>query len=230
MQIEAKDQVSCRICLSDETDSENPMVSLCYCTGTMGIMHVACLQQWLSSKITHSTQGSVNIYSWKSLGCEICKFRYPDKIRIDGQAVDLVAIDKPEGGFIIFEKCGEETNSLMVLPMSGKTDIKLGRGNDADLRITDISVSRNHASIKVKNSGLYLEDLSSKFGTLVRIKKDIVMDVGSKVWIQSGRTLLKVSVSKTWNLFGCFSGCSKGKESDEEMQRYARDTTQETYY
>ena len=48
--------------------------------------------------------------------------------------------------------------------------IKLGRGHDTDVRIHDISVSRLHAHIKKDEFGRYfIEDNSSKFGTLVQI-------------------------------------------------------------
>jgi len=43
----------------------------------------------------------------------------------------------------------------------------LGRGNDTDIRITDITVSRLHAKIRKEKDGFYLEDNESKFGSLV---------------------------------------------------------------
>jgi pSer/pThr/pTyr-binding forkhead associated (FHA) protein len=50
-----------------------------------------------------------------------------------------------------------------------KSYIRLGRGNDSDIRFEDISVSRIHAFIKKdpKDNSFYLEDNTSKFGTLV---------------------------------------------------------------
>lgn len=55
--------------------------------------------------------------------------------------------------------------------------LKLGRGNDADVRITDISVSRLHAFIKKSPKGfLYIEDNNSKFGTLVLVNHPILLD------------------------------------------------------
>ena len=47
--------------------------------------------------------------------------------------------------------------------------MKVGRGQDCDVRITDdISVSRCHALIWKTSKGDYiLEDFNSKFGTLV---------------------------------------------------------------
>lgn len=46
--------------------------------------------------------------------------------------------------------------------------IKLGRGHECEIRITDISVSRNHACIKMIGNSFYVFDSKSKFGTLVR--------------------------------------------------------------
>lgn len=51
-----------------------------------------------------------------------------------------------------------------------KPYIRIGRGNDNDLRLSDISVSRLHSFIKRDDSGsFYIEDNSSKFGTLVQL-------------------------------------------------------------
>ncbi|KAL1432498.1 hypothetical protein MTO96_013253 [Rhipicephalus appendiculatus] len=38
----------CRIC--HEGDQEEPLVSLCRCSGTMGFVHVSCLEQWINQK------------------------------------------------------------------------------------------------------------------------------------------------------------------------------------
>lgn len=47
--------------------------------------------------------------------------------------------------------------------------VRIGRGNDNDLKLNDISVSRIHAFIKrdPKDGSFYIEDNNSKFGTLV---------------------------------------------------------------
>ena len=52
-----------------------------------------------------------------------------------------------------------------------------GRGNDTQIKISDISVSRNHALIKLENNKFFIEDLLSKFGTLVLIQKPIELSV-----------------------------------------------------
>lgn len=50
----------CRICHED--GSEEPLVSPCHCAGTMGMLHISCLEQWLGSSNTTK--------------CEICQFQF----------------------------------------------------------------------------------------------------------------------------------------------------------
>lgn len=218
----------CRICLLDDNDTENQLISPCYCTGTMGVVHAKCLQRWLDSKITQNSNRNVKVYTWRSLNCELCKFKYPSKISVNNKTIDLITIEKPKTNYIILESGSEEMKSVHVLNIDDHRSIKLGRGNDSDMRIPDISVSRNHAIIHIKNTGLYIEDLNSKFGTLIRMKKDVCLDGDSSFKIQCGRTMLKISITKSWSLFGCFTGCSKGKDSDDENQR-VRDITQDSF-
>ncbi len=61
--------------------------------------------------------------------------------------------------------------------MKEKSFVKVGRGHDADIRVTDISVSRFHAKLnRYSNGDYYLEDNHSKFGTLVLIRKPYMLE------------------------------------------------------
>ncbi|XP_075734398.1 E3 ubiquitin-protein ligase MARCHF8 isoform X2 [Rhipicephalus microplus] len=51
----------CRICHC-EADAENPLISPCYCSGSLRYVHQACLQQWIKSSDTRC--------------CELCKFDF----------------------------------------------------------------------------------------------------------------------------------------------------------
>jgi pSer/pThr/pTyr-binding forkhead associated (FHA) protein len=52
--------------------------------------------------------------------------------------------------------------------------VKIGRGHDAQVRVTDISVSRFHAKIKKTSDGYFMvEDNGSKFGTLVLVRRPL---------------------------------------------------------
>ncbi|XP_033149612.1 uncharacterized protein LOC108600995 [Drosophila busckii] len=51
----------CRICHC-ESDPQNPLLTPCYCSGSLKYVHQACLQQWLTASATNS--------------CELCKFPF----------------------------------------------------------------------------------------------------------------------------------------------------------
>jgi len=67
----------------------------------------------------------------------------------------------------------------------------IGRGHESDVRISDISVSRSHAKISLKNKKFYLEDTGSKFGTLVLAKDDLEINENQQI-LQIGRTLISI--------------------------------------
>ncbi|XP_040159510.1 uncharacterized protein LOC120898141 [Anopheles arabiensis] len=51
----------CRICHC-ESDTHNPLLTPCYCSGSLKFVHQTCLQQWLTASETNS--------------CELCKFPF----------------------------------------------------------------------------------------------------------------------------------------------------------
>ena len=79
-------------------------------------------------------------------------------------------------------------------------DIKIGRGQDSDVRVTDdISVSRSHAKIKkAPNGDYFLTDNNSKFGTLVLVQYPIFLSSKSfssvPIVFQSGKTCFSITV------------------------------------
>jgi pSer/pThr/pTyr-binding forkhead associated (FHA) protein len=84
----------------------------------------------------------------------------------------------------------------------------MGRGHESDLRINDISVSRLHALIKYKDGRFLLEDNTSKFGTLVLIKKRTPLIPGFNKAVQIGRTVVNFSVKSLANYSSKSGGSS----------------------
>lgn len=73
----------------------------------------------------------------------------------------------------------------------GQDGIKIGRGHECEIRLNDISVSRNHAFIKQNIDGFYIFDNKSKFGTLLRHENTFELEIGQlERAIQIGRTLV----------------------------------------
>lgn len=80
-----------------------------------------------------------------------------------------------------------------MVNFSATEEIRMGRGHDADVRITDISVSRVHAVIKKSQKGyFYIEDNSSKFGTLALIKHPFLLSFNEPNYFQAGRTQIEI--------------------------------------
>lgn len=77
-----------------------------------------------------------------------------------------------------------------------KSEFKLGRGHNADLRINDISVSRVHSMIKLQNGKFILEDNDSKFGTMVLIKQRTPLLPLYNKAVQIGRTVINCCVKE----------------------------------
>lgn len=67
---------------------------------------------------------------------------------------------------------------------------QLGRGQDCDLKVSDISVSRNHCYIQYKNGKFMLQDSGSKFGTLTLTRGRIEVLPDTNIGMQIGRTLV----------------------------------------
>ena len=90
----------------------------------------------------------------------------------------------------------------------------LGRGHESDVRISDISVSRQHARITYKDKKFILEDTGSKFGTLVLAKEPVPI-IEKPVILQIGRTLFSLSTSASQNLVNDEKETLKSKLSSE---------------
>jgi|Transcript_35490 pSer/pThr/pTyr-binding forkhead associated (FHA) protein len=87
-------------------------------------------------------------------------------------------IPRPQGNYIMIEELVEDSdeNIIHIINFNESIQVKVGRSFEADLKINDISVSRNHAVLKGDKKGIYIMDTGSKFGTLVQINRGIVLD------------------------------------------------------
>ena len=101
--------------------------------------------------------------------------------------------------------------------------IKIGRGHESDVRINDISVSRVHALLKYDNvtGRLLIRNLKSKFGTLVLLKKPLIIK-DKKIDLQVGRTFIEAGlISKNE-----FERLKKEKKNKTLEKEYWKKNTQ----
>ena len=105
----------CRICLGEENEKTDPLISPCKCAGTMSHIHLECLREWLNSKKSKKEGDCVVTYCWKALECELCKVRFPQQVYPNGAAVteeskgtfgkpiEILDYDVPDSNFIVLE-------------------------------------------------------------------------------------------------------------------------------
>lgn len=133
--------------------------------------------------------------AWENISCELCKVRYPDSIilRMDenqtessssDRIIDLIEIDEEESDnpYIMLDCINvatfrkESSKVVYFIKMVDKTVI-LGRGQAANVRLADISISRKHTIFRLsKENEIYITDESSKFGTLILQQTPILLD------------------------------------------------------
>jgi hypothetical protein len=197
-----ENQEKCRICYSTDNTEDNPMISVCKCKGSMNL-HFECLKLWLNSQLIKTDfKGQLGVsYTVKKFNCELCHEPYPLTIKIKNKLYNLLNYVIPEGqNYVVLQSLNSikeneyPLNIHVLMFIENETNYTLGRGHDSDIRISDISVSRNHARIFMKNRKYYMEDMNSKFGTLVLAKNDV--SLSNHNIFQIGRTLIFLGKEK----------------------------------
>ena len=98
-----------------------------------------------------------------------------------------------------------DLNVIFVISLKLNGQVYIGRANNSNIRVSDVSVSRNHAKLKYINGDFYLEDIGSKFGTLLLIQNNILFLPCKDINIQTGRSLLMFKLKRTcFGLFKCY--------------------------
>lgn len=198
-----KDEVQCKVCWDNTSTRENPLLNSCNCDGSVRFIHYNCLKQWLKQKMVKKEESNLISYTWKQFECEICKKPYPYVFKSNGVSYRLVDVesDLPANkNYLLLESLTFEKNSSrmvhLIMPDENKTQFKLGRGHESDVRVSDISVSRCHALVKFNNNTgrFYLEDNLSKFGTLVLAKSNIPLEPDLTKAVQIGRSVISFTV------------------------------------
>lgn len=200
----------------------------------MGFLHIECMKHWLNTKRTVKdyNDNTCIIYTWKIVSCELCKQPYPHTIHFKDKSVCILEYDEPKDEpYIIFESYPKEGSknetqkSIYVCKMRDKKLIRMGRAQQNELRIHDISISRNHAEIAIKDGKMFIRDNKSKFGTLILMKspEDIPTAPDTIFSYQIGRTVLVFNTQKKKSL--CSSFCmkwSKSKTGETELKKNKR--------
>lgn len=197
----------CRFCLCEDNEDDNPLIAPCHCAGTMKYIHFDCLKNWLKSKITVKTSNNYISYTFKQLECELCLSPVPMKFKFRSKTYDLVNMHMPDCSNIIFEHVvkDDQEKTLYLLMFKDKKTVKLGRSNDSDFRLSDISISRHHADLYETPNGVYLEDNESKFGSLYLMECKLNFIFCKTIGIQIGKHFYMMQMNRSfWPSICCY--------------------------
>jgi RING-variant domain/FHA domain len=194
---------ACRICFCSDVTIRNPLICPCLCSGSIKYIHVDCIKNWLKSKIETKNTNTTISYYWTDLACELCKSVIPKSIYYQDIKLDLISIEYPTRPYLLIEEFSPEnldSAAIHILSLDEGKKAVIGRAQDTDFRVSDISVSRKHSAIMFCNQKFVIFDTKSKFGTLAKMKKVIGLRVGKNISIQVGRTMFHICVKRKFNL------------------------------
>ncbi|OII77365.1 zinc finger C3HC4 FHA domain-containing protein [Cryptosporidium andersoni] len=190
--------MQCRICLTEGEQEDDPLLCPCQCRGSIKFVHLECLRHWINGRLNLANENnSRDTFFFRQLQCELCKSPLPSSASIKGSRVNIVKVPYTKPPFIVLENLyGNAHRGVHVISMAEKKDLKLGRGHESDVRISDVSISRYHATIRYTNENFILEDHGSKFGTLVSIRKAQTIENNRNLSLQVGRTVVNLRLSE----------------------------------
>ena len=219
-----KNKPTCRICYGEDSNEDNPLICPCICKGSMKYIHYDCLKNWLNSKIEEemlmdqdNKDVDVISYNRKDISCELCKERLPDYVKHNDLFYNISFYKPKFEEFIVLESMAvdkEKVKYIHLISFDNKYSVNIGRANECDLSISELSVSRYHCMLHKEDGDLFLEDNSSKFGTLVLIQNNnMIMNDFVPLRVQINRTYIKLKVQKSFYFDCC--GCSNILESQK---------------
>lgn len=96
----------------------------------------------------------MNSYIWRGLECEICKAFYDDLYSLpNGKKVSLLKFDIHEDAeqyMVIESVTNSSSKTIHVVNFSACPYVRVGRGSQCEVRITDVSVSRHHSTFELE--------------------------------------------------------------------------------
>eukprot|EP00829_Urostomides_striatus_P014825 TRINITY_DN4509_c0_g1_i1.p1 TRINITY_DN4509_c0_g1~~TRINITY_DN4509_c0_g1_i1.p1 ORF type:complete len:292 (+),score=50.37 TRINITY_DN4509_c0_g1_i1:57-932(+) len=187
----------CRCCYSDRYSIDDPLLSLCKCTGSSKYIHFNCIKTWLNYQMTSKKDKDCSTYYWKSFECELCQEKYPLVQKLNGRKFWLVDLEKPLGNSCLilesnFQSARYAKTVHVISSSSSNYSLKIGRSTDANIIIDDQTVSKYHAFISYSQNGFTLEDNKSKYGTLVLLPDQQELTIGKATNIQINLSLIHI--------------------------------------
>ncbi len=204
----SNNNIICRVCYSDEKEDNSPLINCCNCSGDVKYIHLKCLSTWLKtkSKLLALSNDICKQIIYNKINCEICKEKYPEII-FDINKKKTYKIFRPEdsysfvnilyNNYIMFEsfELVNQKKVIYLISFDKKNAISIGRGQDCDVRLGDVTVSRLHSLLlKTKDNKIILKDAGSKFGTLILLQAKKMLIKNKILSLQIGKMYLNLCI------------------------------------
>ena len=200
--------IICDLCDKKETDSiNNPIIKMCPCKQCPHL-HLNCFKNDYIKKdkiFAYSEKdymsGKLKIINFINFLCPMCNEPFNPIIKKGNNFYNILpyTFDK-EVFHIVLESINFVRDGVFCVMIiiftfpNKKEEYFLGRGHEATFKISDISISRVHAKFYMKDENIIIDDLGSKFGTLLLVRNaiDISEMIEKKMKIQIGRSVFWV--------------------------------------
>ena len=200
--------IVCELCDKKENDSiNNPIIKICQCK-ECPLLHLNCFKNVYikKEKIFNYNEkeymsGKLKIINFINFLCPICNEPYNPIIKKGNNFYNILpySFDK-EVFHIVLESINFVRDGIYCVMIiiftfhNKKEEYFLGRGHEATFKISDISISRVHAKFYLKDENIIIDDLGSKFGTLLLVRNsiDVTEMIEKKIKIQIGRSVFWV--------------------------------------
>ena len=206
----------CRICLSSERESTNPLLSICKCAGTQELIHLQCAEAFIHSKLRTNDSACVDSFLVsKPVICDLCHEELPLTHVNSGTHYTLRGLIKPHCAYLKLVNSTNPNEFHIVHPTLHKA-ATIGRARTCDLKLHDSSVSRLHACLIHTSTGFLLRDEDSKFGTLVRTIGDLPLPYGRDLTLQVRQSLVTLRAVKPCKVLKCCCCRQRTHTPDEQ--------------
>ena len=227
---------TCRICFGDA--NEGTLINICKCTGSVKYIHIDCLYKWIGKHIEFKTYNYLSIYKYSLLQCEICKSEIPEQVKINKELIylynpiDIISVLNEDNkvkfkNCLILEYIPSHSNQhesiqnekqYFIINFIDKNEITLGRDSNVDVKMSDSSVSHFHSVLNLYEGNIYIDDLSSKYGTHILLNTmsyEYPITRNSFIALQCGKTFVGLQMKNSG--ITCCECLFKGRNKDNVL-------------
>lgn len=218
-----QNESNCRVCFNQDSDINNPLLIPCSCSGTMTYIHYLCLKRNIKSRLSLLTEDSCIFLTWSHFNCEICLSEYPRYIKYMNLMYSLIDVPHKFEEYLQFDyKLHDDKlkksvlKGVILIGIQNKSEVLIGRTNKNMVKFKEVSVSREHCSLLIKNNDIFIKNFNSKYGTLVYSYDPVELyDSNDKAEFFIKNYIIQIGIEKTFSIYN-FVFCCQAKEENEE--------------